>query len=202
MDALGQARKQLAALQSQRAAAEQRVVDLATARELVAYDAATGDRAARRTLDELTRESVTAGLVVDNVDHAIAEARRRLAAAEAAAGRAADRQRAHEARRLLTELRQAGGEAAAALDRFVAELGRFEGVANKLGRLNIGAARHDLVRVNLRRSVQSELFKVGLGQMLSPAERISLADLIDGWTARVETGIGRLLDEPPTEEAA
>jgi tetratricopeptide (TPR) repeat protein len=92
---------------------------------------AEADKAAQKRLDTLHGELGRFESELKSVDEAIGEATKRLAVAERAAARAADRERAEEARKLVKEL----GECFPYLDRKLAE------AANALIAINDGIAR-------------------------------------------------------------
>lgn len=203
-DAPAAARATLADLTAQRAAAVARQRELADEREALAYDAATGDGPARKALDSLTREAATAALTLENLDAAIAEARRRVAAADEEARLGELRRKAAEAQAKLADMRAVGAEAGAALDAFADKLEEFYALADTVRRLGMGGPSRELARANVVRAVQTVLARVRLNSdTIPPSERRSLADLVDAWAGAVNARIAQVLGpETDREEAA
>ncbi len=99
--ALDAARRTLSDFESKRADAVLRVDALKEQRKRLAFDANTGDEAAGALAlnrPKLTSESATIDLTIENLGAGIAEAKRRVGAAEAQLARAEKRARAEEAR--------------------------------------------------------------------------------------------------------
>jgi FAD/FMN-containing dehydrogenase len=196
MDKLQQERERLAGLQSLRATSAQKKFDLEQERGRLAYAAlGADDKVAGKRLKEIHRAISEHDSECASITAAVEEASLRVSQAEQEEEHQAVQARAREARTRLLELRRVGTEAAKSLSHFVIQLAAFEDVAAEIARLNIGGPQGDLVRVNLRRAVQSELFKVGLGEMLQPSQRVGLQTLIDSWSINIEGAIARLLDE-------
>src|ERR1700730_10430449 len=103
-----------------------------TARSKVAYQAhALHELGAVNTLSEITGRAIARDQQLREIDCAIVEARERLAAAKASEARAADRQKADAARKLVKEL----GDCFPYLDRKLAE------AANALVAINDGVQK-------------------------------------------------------------
>jgi hypothetical protein len=197
-----EARRVLADLEAQRRAAEARQVDLAAERQRIAFDASTGGAAARKTLDALTKEAIGAGLEIDNLDHALVEARRRVGQADEEARLAALRARARQARDQLAELRQQGDAAGAALAAFGAAFAGFLGIADDVRKLGMGGPGRELVLVNVRRVIQSELLQFHLQtEVIAPSERRTLGDLVTTWANQIEARIADALGDDQQEAA-
>ncbi len=92
--------KRLETLRADRAANEER-------RAALAFDAETGDAAAKRSIAELTKAAAALDVDVQTVEAAIAEAARRVRAAADASRRQAERDKARQARAILARLRTA-----------------------------------------------------------------------------------------------
>jgi hypothetical protein len=196
------ARQTLASLEQRLRDAAARRDGFAGQREALAFDAHSGlDAGARKRLDGLNQQALTIAVEIENFQSAIAEARRRILAADEAARLAVLRGKAHAAREKLVELRQLGETAGEALHGFVASLEAFYAVADDIRRLEIGGVSRDLIRVNAVRCVQSELMKVRLNSdVVPPSERRDFGSLVDHWAAMIEARIADVLG--PDEEAA
>jgi hypothetical protein len=96
-----------------------RIADLAEQRKATAFQALSGDAAARQRLDDCTRATVTAGLDLENIVSAIVEAETRVKQAEAAAGRALDHQRARETLTKVDDLAYLAADCDSALRNFL-----------------------------------------------------------------------------------
>jgi hypothetical protein len=139
MSDVDQAEKTLGTLQAKREAQSARGVELGEERAALAFAAhASADAKARKRLDEINRESALHDSELRSLDAAIAEGAKRVTAAQAAEAQAADRVRAEEAQRLVSELKEAfeytekhltaGLRGLIAIERGVAELHQKGGV--------------------------------------------------------------------------
>jgi hypothetical protein len=193
MDALGQARKQLIALQGRRAAAEQRKTDLETQRAEIGYAAHTGDRAARKALDALHAEIGRHDSETASIGAAISEATRRMVAAQAAEAREADRQRAARARDLLVDMEAEGNAAAEALSAFAKHNQIFQAAATELARLGFGAnPRTVFLRSQL---AIATIIGAPMMPLVAPRDRITFQELVDGYRRRVDAEIATALGD-------
>jgi hypothetical protein len=105
MTEIAKAEHILAGLRAKRDAAVARGIELGEERTTLAFAAhASDDAKARKRLDELNREAALHDSELRSLDAAIAEAAKRVTAAQAAEARAADRVRAEEARKTVAEL--------------------------------------------------------------------------------------------------
>jgi hypothetical protein len=190
-------------LLGQRQAAERHVADLAAVRGRVAYAAtAGGDKAARKELDKATADALQAQLE-DNLDAAIEEARRRIAAAEAAQQRAqreADARAALEVAAELREAAQLAGEASIAL---IARIARARELVGEAHRLGLGLApRDEVVRSYIGRILGHALYPVTGQGLLPPSDRQSLEASFVAYGQMIERGARQILGEHTEDEAA
>jgi phage shock protein A len=196
------ARATLADLTAQRAAAIARQRVLSDEREALAYDAATGDGPARKALDSLTREAATAALTLENLDAAIAEAKRRVAAADEEARLAELRRKAAEAQAKLADLDEIGRSLSASLAQFADTFERFQAVGDGIRRLGLGFVGRDLQRVNTVRAIDSVLARLHLSsRAVPPAQRVEIADLIQSWRGQVAARVAHVLGDDDREAA-
>jgi hypothetical protein len=202
IDAPAAARATLQDLTAQRAAAAARQLELADEREALAFDAAVGDAAARKTLDVLTRDAATAILTIENLDAAIAEARRRVQSADTAARHAKLRRDATVARERLADLATVGHDLSATLAKFADTFEKFLSTADEIRRLGMGGPSRDLVRANASRAIDSALWRLRLSSRpVAPSQRTELATLVAGWAAAVESRIAQVLGDDDQEAA-
>jgi hypothetical protein len=187
----------LAELQQRRGDAVARQAEIAAEREGLAFDAAVGDKAARKSLNELNQRSLQLGLDIENLDAAIVEARRRIGVAEAAAHLEKMHERARAVRLLLEDQRKSGDKAEQALEIFVTELGQVYSANEEMRRLVGGIAPgRDLIRVHATRAIQSALYRVQLNtDVVPPNERHSLDYYITRWAEQIEARLTRMLGE-------
>ncbi len=75
------ARRTRATLELKLSEASAKAVEIATERQRISFDAATGDATARKALDEANAASMTVSLELENLRSAIEEAKRRLSEA-------------------------------------------------------------------------------------------------------------------------
>lgn len=204
IDAPAAARATLADLAAQRQATLARQRELADEREALAFDAATGDGPARKALDSLTREAAVAVLTIENLDAAIAAAKRRVAQADDEARVAELRRKAALARDQLADLDEVGRSLSAALAQFVDTFEQFEKVGDSIRRLGFGFPSRDLQRANTSRAIDTVLQRLRLSSRpVPPGQRVDLATLVAAWADRVDGRIAQLLgDDDPDREAA
>jgi hypothetical protein len=201
-DAPAAARATLADLTAQRAVAVARQQELADEREALAFDAAIGDAAARKTLHVLTRDAATAGLTIENLDAAIVEARRRIGQADEAARIAELRRKAVQARDQLADLDEVSRSLSAALTQFADTFERFQAVGDGIRRLGFGFPSRDLQRANTSRAIDTVLQRLRLSSRpVPPGQRVDLATLVAAWADRVDARIAQVLGDDDREAA-
>lgn len=121
------------------------------------------------------------------MDAAIAEAKRRVAGAEADRQVAAEAQRARHVLALLAEFRDHGGILDAATRHLVACYGKFEEICRSIRALGAGNFTEQAIRVNCRRALSSSLMNTDLQQeMVAPLQRHSFAELVEQWATGIE----------------
>jgi hypothetical protein len=204
-EALKTAHETLNHLQGQRIVAEARIADLAEQRKDTAFQALSGDIAARRRLDECTRATVTAGLDLENIVSAIVEAETRVKQAEVAAARDLDHQRARETLIKVDDLACLAADCDTALRNFLLAYDRFEKLAVAVGAV-AGRPDRPIVRVLSQKALYTALFghkDVFDTRHLAPAERLSFADAAAGWGRAVRFWCHQRLGMPvPKDKAA
>jgi hypothetical protein len=130
MDTVDHTRQIAAELESKLVAVSQKVMDLATSRRRLAYDASTGDAKAHKELAKLTAESAVVSIEHENAHIALHEARHRLASAEHAAALAEQRANAERlsghVKELADKIESRGPAIAAALATFCEEYASLE----------------------------------------------------------------------------
>jgi hypothetical protein len=150
----------LANLQQKREALVARSHRLGEEQSKIAFSAHTGDQAAKKRLDKINADAALHDSELRSLDSAIAEGTARVEAARQAEARAADRQRAAEARKLVKEL----GEVFPYLDRKLEEAG------NALIAINDGIAK---------------LHELGIKHPDDRQLRLGVATILQSWAHRL-----------------
>jgi hypothetical protein len=192
------AQAKLTSLKNQRSAAVQRIADCASIRERVAFDSATGSREARKALEAATAESLHAALTLENLDHAIAEAARRVAGAQAAEQRAEQRAAAQQASEISQQMDEAGQLAGEALIALVARISRFMDLADAANKLGHGPSG-GLVAANVRRSLGNALAPLGCGERQPPSQRVELGALLHHYASSTARSANSVIGSETTE---
>jgi chromosome segregation ATPase len=201
MDTVDQARQIAAELESKLAAVSQKVMDLATSRRRLAYDASTGDAKAHKELAKLTAESAVVSIEHENATIAVHEARHRLASAEHTADQA---RRKAEAERLsgevhaLAEKVEARGAAISkALDSFCEQYSGLEADLTALRQLGASIAPARTVGLSFETVVAHTCRSIGLaiGDLVEPARRHSPEFLATSLATRARTWADGVLGE-------
>jgi hypothetical protein len=205
------AEKILAALRGKRDAAVAHGIELGEQRTRLAFDAHTGNKAARERLDALNREGAVHASELHSLDCAISEAAARVKTAQAAESAAAAKQKAEEARAHVDELAKvfqyteqhlmAALQGLIAIERGVAELHQ-KGVAFPTDvqlRLGIVAVIGTFLQ-QLPRTWWNEI-SAGL-RYRAPAERKTAASYWTQLEPSLQNAICQAAGEPRSEEAA
>lgn len=168
----------VAGIEAKIAAAQTRIAELDAAIRVAAYDATTDKPGAAKRVTTLQADSLAQSQNIGVLNHALTEARSRLAQAE----HQAEAELAAELRERDTvnaaALRDAGFAADAALAVFVEEVAKFQRAHAALGatRPHIRGALFD---VNMKRALETAGQSIGLkGRVLAPSERLRFADLV------------------------
>src|SRR5437660_7919989 len=127
-------------------------------RELIAFEAITATSSpSKQRLAKLTDSASRLSGDIENVKHAITEARRRIAEAAAAEKREARCADAERALELAAELRAAGQLAGEALEAFAVRHSRVQEIATEMNALKIGFPTPALVRLACERGIATSL---------------------------------------------
>jgi hypothetical protein len=189
------AERVLADLQAKR---DQSVADghkLGEERARIAFQAHTGDKGARRRLDEVNLEIARLESDRSGLDSAIAEANSRVQQAQAAEASAADRQRAKQAQTVAAQIGARLKRAHASLSNGFDELAAAERELSELHALGVTHPNHAAFRVNAVLALKTLLRRLPAGWRRDFADRIELGHserltLLTFWNA-VQTSIDR-----------
>lgn len=207
LDPLTTARSELASLAAERERTDDRLGQIAGEREHIAHAALTGHVPARERLDNLKRE---AGELADHskdLEAAIAQAERNVAAAEAAAAAEERKAQARKSLALTDELETAGEAASEAMAAYVTAMNRVEAITASLRENGALSASAILIGINLKSATKSELIAADRIEATVPAgDRRTIAETVKSYVeiarraARAE--LGEREGAEPVKEAA
>jgi hypothetical protein len=133
---------------------------LAEERGKIAFQAHTGDKGARRRLDEINISIVTTESERSGLDSAIAEAARRVDQAKHVEATAADRAKAQEAHKLMGELSDAAVYLDKHLEAAAKALIAIERGVTELHELGFTSPSHTQLRLGVVQAIQSWAHKL------------------------------------------
>jgi hypothetical protein len=195
------ARKIAAELESKLAAVGEKVMDLATERRRLAYDASIGNAKAKSKLETLNADSAAALIEHENATVAAHEGRHRLSEAESQAVIAEQRAAAEKLRGQVRELAEKvearGPSIAAALATFCAEYASLEADLTALRQLGVEIAPARSVGLSFEAVLSHSVRSVGLhvGDLVEPGRRHSPEFLTDSYASRARTWGDAALNE-------
>jgi hypothetical protein len=204
MTDIAAAQATLVELQSKRDALVARGVELAEQRQQIAFAAHTGDQAARKKLDGINRESGMQASELESLDAAIAEATKRVVAAERVVAIQAERAAALDLRKVADELHAAGADAGFALEAFVLAADRLHEVADKLSASGAPPRHEQIISLGYR-AIGTALMRTLWGrefEQVRPHERYTFPQLCDGWATQLQSAIDYRLGELDRQQQA
>jgi hypothetical protein len=192
-------------LEAKRAAAVKRGVELADERAAVALDAHTGNKAARKRLDEINAALAVHSSELASLDAALKAAGERLEEARAAERAVAEREAAKELRKVIVELRAAGKAADAALAKLVAVGTVMKAAVDAIHHFGVPNPNHAQVLAIGERAIKTTLMQTMWARAfehIAPSERRAFSPAVDQWCSKLESDIAEKLGEPQNVEAA
>lgn len=171
-------------------------------RAAIAFEAETGDAAARRSIAELTKAAAALDVDIKTVEAAVVEAARRVRAATEDLGRQAERDKARKVRAVSARLAGRGTALEAGLNQFREAYRAFQDDLRELAALGAPAPSAALVDVNSRRALDAALD--GLHSKMRPVpplERHGFAELCAGWARPSAQWAAAILDAPADKAA-
>ena len=169
----------------------------------VSFDALTGNAAAAKELAKLESDVLRYGAEIRSLEHAIATAKRKVTAAEAAVIDAQECENAREAIDLLEQFAKRGQELDARLQDFVAEYVALTSDFRKLVQLGFAPTSLALIQANMRAATATKLQFTDLRQtFLAPHERRDFVGVIEGWAANVRARATARLNRNTPRKAA
>ena len=210
-DNISKCEKILGDLQDQRDALLGRIRTLGQQREQVSYAAHTGSKDAKAKLDRINIEASTIGHDIVSIEAAIAEANKRLKAAQLVVDQEADRVKAEQfyaqARGLKTAFVENGINAGDALSDFVGSVLEMKQQRDDMEALGVTAPHSRQFLVNVTIAIKTALQTLpqpyvnelqNWSLLLHPARR-SFKDITADWEVMIDRQIA---DRLPKKEAA
>lgn len=180
-NAIESASRMVAQLERQKAQVEQQLTGLAEERGGLSFKALAGDAKATKRLAALNAQTGAATLELENVNSAIAEARRRVETAEREAAEAATRVKAREILQDADEMERLAAEVDAGLVGAATTIADYLMAADRLSRCGVRAApNYRLVQLAVARAISTHLRGPLHGlielPMVAPGQRRPLAE--------------------------
>jgi seryl-tRNA synthetase len=204
MTTTNEARTILADLEKKAAATRSVIAELNERRAALSFAAhAAADQEATKTLAKLNTDRIAALAKLEELERAIAEARRLIAIAQTGEDEEAQRKRAEEARPIAERLAARGKKLDAAMREYCEHYAAIDADINELVRLGVPVPSRDLVRVNLRRAhdtATSPLDKTS--RPVPPTMRRTFDSLLTGWAQPGLNWISGKLKNAAATEAA
>ena len=161
----------------------------------LSFDSECGVASARKEINKLIEAAVALDVEARTVEAALAEAGRRVAAAEDADRGEQQRAKARAALALLDDFETRGAALSDKLAGFIAE---YEGLCADFRKLEIVGfppTSAALISANMRRAVASALIHTDLRQeFVPPNDRTTFSAVIAGWASNVRGRSGALLN--------
>ncbi len=183
----GQAKQVVADLRDKLAALEDRKLDLEAERDMIAFDAHTGNDKARAKLTKINGELVAINTEIAGVHAAIREGEARVLQAQGIAREEIARQNAEAALKRGRAAMDAMRVADQSLRSAFGALTNAADAVNELHRLGCPPSPA-LFAVNVKRAIiaAAQGSRFPIGDHMSPAARTSLTELADGWSKSIE----------------
>jgi hypothetical protein len=153
-----------------------------------AFEAHTGNANARKALDKRKADVVLWTQEIVSLEVAVAEARRRAAAADKTAADEAEADRARQALEMVDTLAAHGKALDEALEGLKARYAAFAADYQRLGQLGYSAPSWALVATNCRTALLTGLMGGDLQiDHLAPGARKTYRAVVEGWAANVRS---------------
>jgi hypothetical protein len=179
---INEARTILADLETKAATTRAAIAEINGKRAELSFAAHTGQPAAQKALAKANADRAAKLGELEEVETAIAEARRLCAIAEAQGDEAAGRQRAEQAQPIAERLAKRGQRMDEAMRVVLEERAGIDADAQSLERLGVPVASADLRRVNLRRWIDTATMNFDKhSRPVPPSERTTAETLTTTW---------------------
>jgi hypothetical protein len=192
------AREVLDGLEAKLRHAQQREAALSSDRQDVSYAAHTGSAAAAEKLRAIHTAAGEIGSEIASLESAVAEAARRMGAAEREQRHAVERRYVRGILSRLDDCRGRGQDLDKEAETFFRNLGDTFGMLTDLAVVGPGHPTLEQVQVMTMRAIKSHGMSVRhiIGvDMLPPESRVTLSDLLDSWSRAIGDWAERRLAE-------
>jgi hypothetical protein len=204
MTTITEARTVLAQLEDKAAATRATIAEINERRAELSFAAhGAANQAAKKALDKANADR-TAGLgELEEYEHAISEARRLCAIAEAQDDQEAARQRAEVALPIAERLAERGKKLDAAMREYCEHYAAINDDIDALARLGVPTPSRALVAVNLRRAHDAAMASLDkTSRPVPPNQRHSFSSLLTGWAQPSLNWITSKLNKKAADAAA
>jgi hypothetical protein len=179
-----EARAVLVELESKAAATRAAIAEINGKRAELSFAAHTGQPAAQKALAKANTDRTAKVSELEEIEHAISEARRLCAIAEAQEDQEAARQRAEQALPIAERLAERGKKLDAAIREYQEHYTAIADDITALARLGVPTPSGALVAVNLRRSHDAALASFDRhARPVRSHERVTFESLVRSWSA-------------------
>lgn len=166
--------------------------EISRERTAVALAAHMGSAPDRARLDELNREGAILAGEIEGLEAAIAQAKARIAEAEANAAAEVDRGKRWEVVGLADEIRGHGERIDALWRNSIEEYDALQSKLQQIVQLGVGRPTQQQVKVACQRALVAAFIGSALQfQIIAPNERHTMADLVNSWANAAKTWAGK-----------
>jgi hypothetical protein len=179
-------------LEEKLSAAKARQTEISRERAGIALAAHMGSASDRARLDELNRQGAILAGEIEGLEAALAQAKARIAEAEANAAAEVDRGKRREVVQLADEIRYHAERIDALWRQSIAEYQQVEAKLAEIVQLGVGRPSRRQVQVACQRALIAAFIGTPLQfQLLAPNARHSISDLVNSWASAAEAWTGR-----------
>jgi hypothetical protein len=179
-------------LEEKLSAAKARQAEISSERNSIALAAHMGSAKDRARLDELNRDGAILAGEIEGFEAAIAQAKARIAEAEANAAAEVDRGKRREVVGLADEIRGHGERIDALWRNSIEEYDALQAKLQEIVQLGVGRPSLHQIRIASQRSLIAAFIGSPLQfQVLAPNERHTMADLVNSWANGAKTWAGK-----------
>jgi hypothetical protein len=172
--------------------ARKRQAEIGDERNAISLAAHMGSMKDRARLDELNREGAVLAGEIEGIEAAIAQAKARIAEAEANAAAEVERGKQREVVRLADETRRHGEQIDTLWRQSIEEYGELERKLAEIVQLGPGRPSQRQVQVACQRALVAAFIGSPLQfQIIAPNARHSVSGLVNSWTNAAEAWAGK-----------
>jgi hypothetical protein len=179
-------------LEAKLSAAKARQAEITRERNSIALAAHMGSANDRTRLDGLNHDGAILAGEIEGLEAAIAQAKARIAEAEANAAAEVDRGKRREVVGLADEIRGHGERIDALWRNSIEEYDALQAKLQHIVQLGVGRPSLHQIRIATQRSLIAAFIGSPLQfQILAPNERHTMADLVNSWANAAQTWAGK-----------